>query len=75
MSKKTTNQFLLNSVRKLDKINNVELELQGNLNQILENPIEWAEAQVDNAIKSNIDKYLESKALGEEFYDEIRSRS
>lgn len=73
MRKKTTTQFLKNSVNKLDKINNIEFDLDGNLKQILNDPVKWGEEQVGRAIDENIDKYLQSKKLGKEFWDEIKN--
>ena len=75
MSQQTNSQFLLNSVRKLDKINNVEVELDGSIEEIIKNPIEWGEKQAEQFILASQDKYLEAKQLGEEFWDEIRDKS
>jgi hypothetical protein len=75
MSKKTASQSLRNSVKELDKINNVEFEFEGTLQEIIENPIEWAELQAERVIADNIENYLKSKELGEKFWDEIRSIS
>tara|TARA_R100000781_G_C4072940_1_gene125097 strand:+ start:495 stop:722 length:228 start_codon:yes stop_codon:yes gene_type:complete len=75
MSKKTASQSLRNSVKELDKINNVEFEFEGTLQEIIENPIEWAELQAERVIADNIDNYLKSKELGEKFWDEIRNIS
>jgi len=75
MSKKTASQSLRNSVKELDKINNVEFEFEGTLQQIIEDPLLWAEEQAERVISDNIDKYLESKALGRKFWDEIKSIS
>lgn len=72
--KKTPSQSLLNSVKELDKINNVDFQFEGDLEEIIKHPIKWAETQVDQIINDNIDKYLESKALGERFWDEIRDQ-
>ena len=74
MKKKTPSQSLLNSVKELDKINNVDFQFEGDLEEIIKHPIKWAETQVDQIINDNIDKYLESKALGERFWDEIRDQ-
>jgi hypothetical protein len=71
---KQNNQFLLNSVRKLDKINNVEVEVEGNIQEVINNPIEWAEKQVEKFIIENQDKYFEAKKLGEGFWNDIRSK-
>ena len=75
MSKKTASQSLRNSVRELDKINNVDFEFEGNLQEIIEDPILWAESQAERVIADNIDNYLESKEIGEKFWDEIKSIS
>ena len=75
MSKKTASQSLRNSVKELDKINNVEFEFEGPLQEIIETPIEWAELQAERVIADNIENYLKSKELGEKFWDEIRSIS
>ena len=66
---------MIDSVSKLDKINNVEFKLNGQLKKIIDDPIKWGEKQVDRAISENIDKYLQSKKLGKEFWDEIKNIS
>ena len=68
-------QFLLNSVRKLDKINNVEVDLDGNIEDIIDDPVAWGEKQVEKIILQYQDKYFEAKQLGEEFWDEVRDKS
>lgn len=73
MNKKTASQSLRNSVKKLDKLNNVEFEFEGTLQEVIEDPILWAEEQAERIIADNVDKYLESKALGRKFWDEIKS--
>ena len=68
-------QSLLNSVRKLDKINNVEVDLDGNIEDIIDDPVAWGEKQVEKIILQYQDKYFEAKQLGEEFWDEVRDKS
>ena len=75
MNKKTANQYLLNYVNKLDKINDIEFEFEGNIKEIIKDPIKWAESQANRIVKNNIDKYLESKSLGKEFWDGIEDRN
>tara|TARA_R100000781_G_scaffold66600_1_gene42088 strand:- start:359 stop:538 length:180 start_codon:yes stop_codon:yes gene_type:complete len=58
----------------LDKINDVELEFEGDIEDIIYNPINWGEEQADRIISENIYKYLESKELGEEFYAKIKDQ-
>lgn len=66
---------MIDSVSKLDKINNVEFEIDGKLKNIIKDPIKWGEKQVERAISENIDRYLESKKLGKEFWSEIKNIS
>tara|TARA_R110002033_G_scaffold17141_4_gene47058 strand:+ start:5290 stop:5496 length:207 start_codon:yes stop_codon:yes gene_type:complete len=66
---------LLNSVRKLDKINDIEVNLEGDINEIIEDPIAWGEKQVEKIILQYQDKYFESKKLGEDFWNEVRDKS
>ena len=74
MSKETNSQFLLNSVRELDKINDIEFNLDGRLEEIIKNPVEWAEEQAERALLENINKYLEAKNLGRKFWNEVRNK-
>ncbi len=63
------------SVRKLDKINNVEFEFTGTLQDVMDDPIKWANAQVERAVYENLNKYLDAKALGENFWDEVKNNN
>ena len=66
------NQSLLNSVRKLDKINDIDIELQGTIEEIIADPVKWAESQIEKFVLEHQKEYLEAKQLGEEMWDEIR---
>ena len=73
--KKANSQSLLNSVRKLDKINNVSVEFTGSIEDVLADPVKWAEEQIEVIIMEHQDKYLEAKQLGEKFWNEIRDNN
>jgi hypothetical protein len=75
MKKKAVSQSLINSVKKLDKINNIDFNFDGNLRKIIENPEKWAEEQAERAIAENTEKYLDAKELGEKFWDEVKNIS
>ena len=66
------NQSLLNSVRKLDKINDIDIELQGTIEEIIADPVKWAESQIEKFVLEHQKEYLEAKQLGKEMWDEIR---
>ena len=62
-------------MRKLDKINNVEVDLDGNIEDIIDDPVAWGEKQVEKIILQYQDKYFEAKKLGEDFWNEVRDKS
>jgi hypothetical protein len=66
------NQSLLSSVRKLDKINDIDIKLQGTIEEIIEDPVKWAEAQIEQFILEHQTQYLDAKQLGRDMWDEIR---
>ena len=66
---------MLNSIRKLDKINDIEVEVKGNIEEIIKDPASWAEKQAEKFVIENQDKYFEAKKLGEEFWNGIRDKS
>ena len=74
MSKKENSQYLRSSVKKLDKINNLEINFTGTLKDVMKDPIKWAEQQVKQGVYDNLSKYLEAKKLGEEFWDEVKDK-
>ena len=41
----------------------------------MKNPIKWAEEQVQRGIFENLNKYLEAKELGEEFWGEVKDNN
>jgi hypothetical protein len=41
----------------------------------MKNPIEWAEQQVQRGVFENLNKYLEAKELGEEFWGEVKDNN
>lgn len=66
---------MLNSVRKLDKINDIDVTVTGNIDAIIDNPIAWAEQQAEKFILQYQDRYFEAKQLGEEFWSDLRDKS
>ncbi len=66
------NQSLLNSVRKLDKINDIDIELQGTIEEIIEDTVKWDETQMEKFVLEHQKEYIEAKKLGREMWNEIR---
>ncbi len=75
MKKESNSQFLINSVRELDKINNLEVKFQGTIQEIINNPERWAEKQAERILFENENKYLQAKKLGKEFWDGIKDKN
>ena len=63
---------MIKFVKKLKALHKFDIELEGNIEDIMENPKEWAEKMAESAILSNLDRYIEARELGKEFSDEVR---
>ena len=65
---------MIGFAKKLKNLNKFDVEFEGNIEDIIENPKEWAEKFAEKTVVENIPRYLEAKKLGKEFADEIRNR-
>ena len=65
---------MIEYAKKLKELNKFNVEFEGNVANIIENPKEWAEKFAEQAIIQNIPRYLEAKVLGQEFADEIHDK-
>lgn len=63
---------MIKFVKKLKDLHKFDIELEGNIEDIMENPKEWAEKMAESAILSNLDRYIKARELGKEFSDEVR---
>ena len=74
-SKKTKNSLsLIEYAKKLKNLNKFDIEFEGNVASIIENPREWAELFAEKVVVENIPRYMNAKELGKEFADEITDR-
>ena len=55
----------------LRELTKFDIELTGNIEEILENPQEWAEELAISAILEEVPRYQEAKEAGERFAREI----
>ena len=75
-SKKTKNsRSLIEFAKKLKNLNKFDIEFEGNVASIIENPREWAELFAEKVVVENIPRYMNAKELGKEFADEIRNKN
>tara|TARA_Y100000401_G_C8215715_1_gene170733 strand:+ start:48 stop:272 length:225 start_codon:yes stop_codon:yes gene_type:complete len=71
MSKETNKDSLINFAKELDKLNDVNITLKGNIEAILDDPLVWAEEQAVNAIGQNLERLVDARELGEQFMKDI----
>ena len=74
-NRKTKNsRSLIEYAKKLKNLNKFDIEFEGNVASIIENPREWAELFAEKVVVENIPRYMNAKELGKEFADEITDR-
>ena len=62
---------MIEFAKKLKQLNKVDIEFEGNIEDIANNPREWAELFAEKVIVENIPRYMNAKELGKEFADDI----
>ena len=58
-------------MKQLKELHSFNIELKGSIEEILENPQEWAEQVAEDAIMKEVPRYLKAKNLGEDFAREV----
>ena len=74
MSSRSIEDSFLRYVKKLNELNDIEVSLEGRIEEIMENPEKWAESQAENLISHNLDRILEAKETGKEFASGLISK-
>jgi hypothetical protein len=72
MSNQLIEDSFLRYVKKLNELNDIEVSLDGNIEDIMDNPEEWAEQQAEILISDNLGVLLEAKEMGKEFADVLQ---
>ena len=72
-NKETKNsQSFRKHVKQLKELHqSLEITLEGNIEDIMANPQEWAEKFAEDAVMKEVPRYLKAKTLGENFAREI----
>tara|TARA_Y100000593_G_C4140912_1_gene252196 strand:+ start:5 stop:241 length:237 start_codon:yes stop_codon:yes gene_type:complete len=71
-NKETKNsQSLKQLVKQLKELQKFDITLEGSIEDIIENPQEWAENFAEEAIMKEMPRYLKARTLGENFAREI----
>lgn len=72
MSRETNRDSLISFAKELDRLNDVNITLKGNIEEIMKDPEAWAEEQALKAVGQNLERFVEARELGEKFVKEIR---
>ena len=72
MSRETNRDSLISFAKELDRLNDVNITLKGNIEDILNDPRAWAEEQVLQAVGQNLEKLVEARELGEKFVKDLK---
>ena len=64
---------MIEYAKKLKNLNKFDIEFEGNVASIIENPREWAELFAEKVVVENIPRYMNAKELGREFADDIKN--
>ena len=62
---------MIEYAKKLKELNKFDIEFEGNVASIIENPRQWAELFAEKVVVENIPRYMNAKELGKEFADDI----
>jgi hypothetical protein len=58
-------------VKQLKELQKFDIALEGSIEDIIENPQEWAENFAEEVIMKEMPRYLKARTLGENFAREI----
>ena len=72
MSRETNRDSLISFAKELDRLNDVNITLKGNIEEIMKDPDAWAEEQALKAIGQNLEKFVEARELGEKFVKDLK---
>ena len=72
MNKENNNQSFRSFVQDLKGLNReIEVKLEGEMEEIIANPLQWAEAQAEKHLLGNISKIVKARKLGDTFFETI----
>ena len=63
----SNNQSLRKSVSKIKDLNKFDIDIDGNISEIIADPKTWAESIVNKILLENVNRIMKARKLGEEF--------
>lgn len=71
-NKKTSNnQSLRESVSKIKELNKIDIEIDGDISEIIADPKAWGEAMANKILLQNVNRIMKARKLGEEFGESL----
>ena len=72
MNKESNNQSFRSFVQDLKGLNKeIEVKLEGEIQEIIANPLQWAEDQAEKHIMDNVGRIIKARKLGDRFFENI----
>ena len=69
----SNNQSLRESVSKIKDLNKLDIDIDGDIAEIIEDPKAWAEKITNKILLQNVNRIMKARKLGEEFGKKINS--
>ena len=67
----SNNQSLRESVSKIKELNKLDIDIDGDISEIIADPKTWAESIVNKILLENVNRIMKARKLGEEFAKKI----
>ena len=67
----SNNQSLRESVSKIKDLNKIDIDIDGDISEIIADPKTWAESIVNKILLENVNRIMKARKLGEEFAKKI----
>ena len=67
----SNNQSLRESVSKIKELNKLDIDIDGDISEIIADPKTWAESIVNKILLENVNRIMKARKLGEEFGESI----
>jgi len=67
----SNNQSLRESVSKIKELNKIDIEIDGDISEIIADPKAWGEAMANKILLQNVNRIMKARKLGEEFGESL----
>ena len=67
----SNNQSLRESVSKIKELNKIDIDIDGDISEIIADPKAWGESIANKILLQNVNRIMKARKLGEEFGESI----